>query len=404
MAADPQFEERGRATATGIILAAAALMSIGLVAVASASAGTEGTFFHTQFWKTAFGRQATFAVLGLVVMLLAARVGAGSLRWRAGSWWQPALWLAVATVVLLAVVLVPGVGTERHGARRWLHFGPPEYGLGFQPSELAKLTLVVFLAAYLAGHTHLLRRFFACVLPVALVIGLCAGLVGVEDYGTAVLLAAVGGLMLLIAGLRIWHLAVLALPAAAAFAYMLTLKPYRVRRLTAFRDIWSDSQGEGYHAVQSLIGIAGGGWLGKGLGSGVQKYGYLPESRTDFIFSIWAEETGLLGCLVVLLLFGLLLYLGTRAATAAATMFERLLATGVTLMITLQAVINIAVVTVSVPTKGIALPLVSAGGSGTVFYSAALGLLAGVALRGRYHGCPGADQLESFLAAAPAEA
>jgi cell division protein FtsW len=251
---------------------------------------------------------------------------------------------------------------------------------------LAKLTLVVFLAAYLSARSAegTLGRFFRGVLPAALAIGVCAVLVGSEDFGTAVLLAGVGGLMLLVAGGRWRHLLLLAGPALAAFAGLLLAKPYRMQRLTSFMDIWADPRGEGYHPIQSLITIASGGWFGRGLGGGIQKYGYLPESRTDFIFAVWCEETGLVGAAVVLLLFGLLLYLGTRAAQAAPTTFGRLLAVGLTLMVVLQAVMNIAVVTVAAPTKGIALPLVSAGGSGVVFLGASVGLLAGVALRGRY--------------------
>ncbi len=373
----------GRATATGIIGATAALMTIGLIAVASASASLDQPILRAEFWKTPVGRQAVFAAAGLAVLLGLTRLGAGFLRWRHSRVWQPGVWLLIVTVGLLVAVLIPEIGTQRHGARRWLRFGPAEYGLGFQPSELAKVVIVVFLAGYVSGRAGRLTRFVRDVLPAAGAIALCAGLVGLEDFGTATLLAAVGGLLLLVAGVRLVHLAILAVPGAAAFVALLLAEPYRIERLTAFRNIWQDPQGSGYHPVQSLIGIASGGWLGRGLGAGVQKYGYLPESRSDFIFAVWAEETGLFGCMVVLLLVGLLLYLGTRAALAAPSMFERLLAVGVTLTITLQAAMNVAVVTVLVPTKGIALPLVSAGGSGLVFYCLALGLLAGVARRGR---------------------
>ena len=387
-------EPLARSICGGIILVAAALMTIGLVAVASASASLEAPTLQTEFWKTPFGRQVVFAVLGFGVILLAVRIGHQPLALRPSADpaspglkpGAPAVWLFLATLVCLVLVLIPGIGVERNGARRWLHFGGGAFALGFQPSELAKLTLVIFLAAFLSARSARggLRSLPKDVLPAALAVGLCVGLVGTEDFGTAVLLAAVGGLMLLMAGARLAHLLLLAIPALAAFAALLLAKPYRLQRLTAFADIWADPQGEGYHPIQSLITIASGGVLGRGLGGGVQKYGYLPESRTDFVFAVWCEETGLLGALVVLLLFGLLLYLGTRAAAAAPSPFGRLLAMGVTLMVTLQAVMNIAVVTASAPTKGIALPLVSAGGSGIIFLGASVGLLAGVALRGCY--------------------
>ena len=379
---DPQ----ARSTGTGIILTAAAIMVIGLVAIASASINLDGPVLRPDFWRTTFGRQAVFTGAGLIGLLLVGRIGYSFLQWRPGAWVQPAGLLLLLTIGCLALVLVPGIGAERHGARRWLQFGPASYGVGFQPSELAKLGLIVFLAAYLARGQALQRRFFKDVLPAAGVIGLCAALVGVEDFGTAFLLAAVGGIVLLTAGATWWHLAVLAVPAAAAFGYLLLSEPYRVERLTAFTNIWADPQGAGYHPIQSLVTIASGGWFGRGLGMGTQKFGYLPESKTDFIFAIWCEETGLVGALLVIMLFGTLLYLGIRASNAAADPFGRLLAFGVTLMVALQAVMNIAVVTVSVPTKGIGLPLMSAGGSGVVFLCAAVGLLAGVAWRGCYAG------------------
>ncbi|MCP4247376.1 MAG: FtsW/RodA/SpoVE family cell cycle protein [bacterium] len=376
---DPQ----ARATATGIILAAGALLTIGVVTVASASASLDAPILQAEFWKTTFGRQAILAVVAVCVVLLTSTVGPQWLRWQSNRRLQPALLLFLATVVCLGLVLVPGIGIERNGARRWLHLGGA-VGFGFQPSELAKVALVVFLAAYLAGRQHLLEKFFKGVLPAALAVGLCVALIGPEDFGTAALLATVGGLILLVGGVRLRHLLYLAIPALAAFAGLLVTKPYRPKRLTAFMDIWADPQGEGYHPVQSLITLASGGWFGRGLGGGEQKYGYLPESRTDFIFAIWCEETGLVGALVVLLLFGVLLILGLQAARAARSPFERLLAAGVTFLITLQALLNIAVVTVWAPTTGIALPLVSAGGSGLVCLGAAIGLLAGVALRGQY--------------------
>ncbi|MCH7813080.1 MAG: FtsW/RodA/SpoVE family cell cycle protein [Planctomycetes bacterium] len=378
-----QSDPQARATTAGIILAAAALLTIGVVTVASASASLDASIWRAEFWKTTFGRQAILAVVALCVLLLVSTMGPQWLGWRPKRRLQPVLLLLGATVVCLVLVLVPGIGLERNGARRWLHLGGT-VGFGFQPSEPAKVALVVFLAAYLSGRQRLLERFFKGVLPAALAVGVCVALIGPEDFGTAALLAAVGGLILLIGGVRFWHLLYLAIPALAAFAGLLMAKPYRLKRLTAFMDIWADPQGVGYHPVQSLITLASGGWFGRGLGGGVQKYGYLPESRTDFIFAVWCEETGLLGALVVLLLFGTLLILGLRAVWAARTTFERLLAAGVTLLVTLQALLNIAVVTVWAPTTGIALPLVSAGGSGLVCLGAAIGLLAGVALRGQY--------------------
>ncbi len=392
MTIESNYEPRAESTATGIILVSAALMGVGLVAVGSASAGLKAPIFGPGFLHTTLGRQGVFVLMGLATLLATAHLF-GPRFLNSTVWRRRIMWiLFVVCVASLVAALIPGIGVVRNGARRWLHFGPAGLGLGFQPSELAKLVLIVFMAMFLARRGEKLTRFWTGVVPPFLLVALFALLVGVEDFGTAALLAVVGAAMILVAGANLRHLAILALPTSAAFAYMIYLRPYRWERLVGFTNFWDDPQGKGYHAVQSLIGLSSGGWLGLGLGGSIQKHGYLPERTTDFVFSIWYEETGYLGGVAVILLFVALLYLGARAALAARTPFERLLAIGATLMVTLQAMINIAVVTVSVPTKGIALPFVSAGGSGILFLSIAVGLLAGVALRGQYS--PSQDGLE----------
>ena len=185
--------------------------------------------------------------------------------------------------------------------------------------------------------------------------------------------------MLIVGGARWRHLILVGLPGAAAMAYLIIREPYRVQRLTVFLDIWSDPQGAGYHPIQSLVTIASGGFTGRGLGAGVQKYGYLPEARSDFIFSVICEETGMIGAVCVIALFLALLALGARVVNSRVSPFGRLLAFGVTFLLALQALINIAVVSVCAPTKGISLPLVSAGGSGVILLGVAVGLLVSVA-------------------------
>ncbi len=381
-----------------MIVVAAALMTIGVVMIASTSASLQHSILRVDFWKTTFGRQTLYVVAGFLVMLVCARFGYRLVATQRGSRLLPALLLFLFSLATLAAVLVPGIGVQRNGARRWLQFGPAELGLGFQPSELAKLGLVAFLAVLLGRASERAgqpagpqpsrragirgcgrpRLRFGTVLLAALAIGLCAGLVGIEDFGTAALIAAVGGFMLFAAGSRVWQLFLLVLPGLAAFAYLLLAKPYRLERLTAFRNIWADPRGDGYHAIQSLTTIASGGWYGRGLGAGVQKYGYLPESRTDFIFSVICEEAGFFGALVVILMFASFVWLGMTCVRSATSPVDRLLVLGVTLVVGLQAAMNIAVVTVAAPTKGIALPLVSAGGSGILFLGAAIGLAASV--------------------------
>jgi cell division protein FtsW len=286
----------------------------------------------------------------------------------------------IITVVCLIAALAPGIGTVRNGARRWLQLGAAEWGISFQPSELAKLALVILLAAMLSGRSRFIRSFRRGLLPACVAIGCCVVLVGVEDFGTAALIAGVGAAMLLVGGARWLHLLLLSLPAAAGMVYLVLCAPYRVERLTTFLNIWADPRGAGYHPVQSLVTIASGGVTGRGLGAGVQKYGYLPESRSDFIYAVICEETGMIGAVLIIALFVALIWLGWRVvANERVSPFGRMLAFGVTFMFGLQALINIAVVLVCAPTKGISLPMVSAGGSGVVFLGIAMGLLVSAA-------------------------
>lgn len=375
-----ETERGGNLNAGPIMVVAAALMSIGVIMVASTTLPIHRSFFDTPFWQTTFGRQSCFLLSGLITMGLASRLAPPMLS-------RPGLRRALAgaafllVVAMLVMTLVPGLGESQRGSQRWLRLGSGWSGLGFQPSEFAKLGLVFFLA-WLLGDRHVdLRSFRSGFLPAASAVGLCVLLVGKADFGTAVLLAAVGGAVMLVAGCRFLHLAAMAILGTGALATLLIMAPYRMARLTAFADIWADPQGAGYQPLQSLAAIASGGWLGKGLGAGIQKHGYLPESHSDFVFSVICEEAGLLGGVLVLALFCVLVWLGLRIMWTAGSRIERLLAFGITATIGLQAAMNIAVVTVMAPTTGISLPLISAGGSGVLMFSAAIGLLAGIAAR-----------------------
>lgn len=368
----------------GVICVTAALLTIGVVMIASTGASLDRPPSDAALWKSPLVRQVGFAVLGFMTLVMVSRAGLPLVTPAASSTRAPIVLpflMLLVTCGLLAAVLVPGIGLERNGARRWLPLGPPSAGLVFQPSEIAKLALVVFMAAFLARRAERVRSFWTTVLPGLIVVGLVAGLVALEDFGTAALLALVGGGMLLAAGCRLAHLLLMAMPGVIAAAYLVICEPYRMTRLSTFFDIWKDPQGAGYHPIQSLATISSGGWFGRGLGAGIQKYGYLPAIQTDFIFAGICEEMGALGGMVVILLFLTLLALGFQIVRHTPAGAPRLLAFGATLAITLQAVINIAVVTVMAPTKGIALPFVSAGGSGIVLLAALVGLMAWVANR-----------------------
>jgi len=369
--------------ATALNLAALALMAIGIVMVFSTSVSLDGPLLSDPAWRTPGVRQAIYVLLAVTVMVAVSR--APYQWWRLGRSDQRSLSTAITViaVVCLALTLIPGIGIERNGARRWLG----AFGFSFQPSEVAKLATIVFLAAYLTSERPI-HRFWRGLMPACGVVGLTVLLVGLEDFGTAALLAALAAGILVVGGARIRHLLLLAVPAAAGMAAMIAFWPYRLERLTSFRNIWADPSGKGYHAIQSLVSFASGGLTGRGLGNGIQKHGYLPEARSDFIFSVIGEELGLLGVVAVIGLFVVILWQGRKIMLAADDPLGRLLAFGIIWLLGLQAIMNIAVVTASVPTKGIALPFVSAGGSGLVLLGAAIGILLNVARQAREPACP----------------
>lgn len=371
----------GQSTSTSLVLVSAALMAVGLVMVTSATAPLNGSLTVDGFFRTVFGRHAIFVPLAVVLMLVVSRYGyffwdSGWLRRR-----LPPLLFVVAVVGLLGTMLL-GTGDSENTSARWLRFVAQGVRVGYQPSELAKPALVMFLAWMVAVRQcdpRSFRRFF---LPASAAIGLTVALVGLEDLGTAVLIAGVGAVMLIVVGCRVRHLLLAASAGVALLVGLLVAAPYRMVRITSFLDIWGDAQGAGYQPLQSLAAINAGHWLGTGLGAGIQKYGYLPESHSDFIFATICEEAGTVGGWAVIALFCWLMWLGWRIVREAPAAFERLVAFGIVVTLGGQAVMNIAVVTVSTPTTGISLPLVSAGGSGLLTFGCAIGLLASVARRG----------------------
>ena len=394
-----------------------ALVGLGVLAVQSASMGVSGTVGWR--WSDLGIKQAVFAVIGLVGYFICGRVdyarlvptdamrhtsgdatpdtpsgaragaaagrtGTEGARTRAaspaamrpGAWAtlrSPVMLLLLAAVLTCAAVLVPHVGIEKNGARRWLPVGFTQ----LQPSELAKWAAVIFLAWWLTHRPVAVERFGGFVLTLVPVAVLCL-LVVIQDFGTAALIGVVALAMLLAGRVKLWHLLIVIPPALAAAAWFIMHKEYRMRRMMAFTDPFADPQGEGYHMVQSLLSYATGGLGGTGLGAGVQKLGYLPEDTTDFVFSVICEELGLGGAVLVIAMYLGILVIAWRAMASKRDAFGRLLGFGIGAMVTTQATINIAVATVSVPTKGLSLPLISAGGSGLVITCCALGVLASV--------------------------
>lgn len=309
--------------------------------------------------------QLVWALLGITGMTVVMKVDYQHLK----KWANPFFGVAL---VLLLLLLVPGVGITVKGATRWMGIG----SLSFQPSEITKLALVVFLAKNLAAKQKQIKHFTKGILPPLLVVGGVCGLILLQpDLGTAVTIAGTTYLLLAAAGARGSHLAGLALLGIGLVALAIRLEPYRMSRFLAFLDPWADPLGNGFQTIQALYAVGSGGLFGLGLGQGRQKFFYLPEQHTDFIFAVLAEELGFVGTTFVLLLFFAFMWRGMKIAMKAPDVFGSLLASGITIMVIMQAVINIGVVTGSLPVTGITLPFISYGGSSLTLNLLGIGVL-----------------------------
>ncbi len=276
-------------------------------------------------------------------------------------------------VLTLLLVLTPGIGVERGGARRWIAFGP----FSMQPSEFVKLGVVLFLARWISRRRERMTQFVDGVLPALLCVGLCCALIlGQPDFGTTVIVGGLALLMLFAGGARLTHVGALLLLGGVGVAAAVQVAPYRMRRLLAFLDPFEHSQDSGFQLVQSLIAFGSGGATGVGLGQSKQKMFFLPEAHTDFIFALVGEELGLVGALVVLALFAVVAVRGFRIAARHPDPFASLLAFGITAVLILSAVVNIGVVLGMLPTKGLPLPLISYGGSALLATMIQVGVLA----------------------------
>lgn len=346
-------------------------LGVTMVYSASAVAATERFDDPLYFVK----RQLGAAGLGLGFLWAILKLGHRRLE----AWAYPILGLAFAALV---AVLIPGIGTESNGARRWIRFA----GLGFQPGELAKLSIVLYLARSLARKGEKVLDFSIGFVPhMVVVAGFGILALAEPDFGTAAILALLLFVMLFCAGAKVSWLVGLFIAAVPLVWHLVASSPYRMRRILAFLDPWADRQGIGYQVAESLISVGSGGWFGQGLGAGKQKLYYLPEAHTDFIVSVIGEELGLVGILLVVLLFGVVIWRGVKAAYAAPDAFGAYLALGITSLFGLQAIVNMLVAMGLLPTKGLALPFVSYGGSSLVLSLAAAGILLAISSgRGGY--------------------
>jgi len=338
------------------------LVFIGLVMVFSASAVMAKERFGSAY--TFLFRQLAWAIAGTVVMLVLMNLDYRRYK-------HPAIvfsLLGLTTLLLVAVFFLD----RSHNTHRWIRQGP----LSFQPSELAKPALVLFLAWFLGRRTKSMDDWRKTLLPAAVPIVVFAALILKQpDLGTSVVCLAISAIILFVAGMRLRYLGYAFLASLPVFYLTVFRVKWRYDRILAFVNPWADPQGRGFHIIQSLIAVGTGGFTGLGLMEGKQKLFYLPEPHTDFIFAVIAEELGLVGALAVVSLFAIFLYRGMRIALATQDVFARYLATGITAMIVVQAVFNISVVLGMLPTKGIPLPFISYGGSSLFVMLASVGVL-----------------------------
>lgn len=366
--AAPPPEYSGDALLLGFSVA---LISIGLIAIASAS--IEYSDFH-------FGNPWHHAERHTLYLVVALSAAALSYMIPTETFNRLSPWLLFVAFALLILVLMPGIGREVNGAQRWL---PLLGSLTVQPSEFAKFALLLYTAGYLVRQEDAVRHHWQGLAKLIFILGIVALLLLLEpDFGaTVIAVGAVVGMMFL-AGARLIYVLALLASVALTFLVLVFSAPYRLQRLTAYQDPWSDPFGAGFQLVQSLIAFGRGEWFGVGLGNSIQKLFYLPEAHTDFVFSIWAEETGLFGALILILLFvGLItriMQIGWRAA-AEGDGFAAYLCFGVGLMFAGQVFINMGASSGLLPTKGLTLPFVSYGGSSLIMNCALLGMVLRIA-------------------------
>jgi len=346
------------------------LLVIGIVMTYSSSA-VKGYLYYGDPYHF-FKAELVWVGLGLLAMTISLMID-----WRfLYKWAKPILYTAL---ILLIMVKIPGVGKTVNGATRWIGLGV----LSIQPSEVIKLAMVLIMARFLSGDPYKIKSFRRGIIPSLALLAVVCGLIMLQpDLGTALVMVAAVFFMLLATGAKIRHMAGLGIAGVGLVVAAIAAAPYRMRRIFAFLDPWADPDGKGYQTIQSLLALGPGGLFGLGLGQSRQKFLYLPENHTDFIFAMIGEELGFIGASLVVLLFALLIWRGFRAAIQAPNNFLALLGVGMTSLIGIQAMVNMGVVTGILPVTGITLPFISYGGTSLLFTMIGAGLLLNVSASG----------------------
>jgi len=340
------------------------LVGLGIVMTYSASAIYAEEVFKTPFYF--LKRHALYALIGTLLLFFAANLDP--------YLWRDHIWkILIVSFLLLGLVLIPFIGHEAGGARRWIRIGI----FSFQPVEISKLAICLYLSDYLSRRIKGVQRGeFSVLLPPTLILGVTWGLILMEpDLGSSVFLFLISAILFFLAGIRLRYVAGAGLFFIPAFYFLVARVPYRLSRMTAYLNPWQDPQGSGFQIIQSLLAYGMGGLKGVGLGESTQKLFYLPQSYNDFIFSIIAEELGLVGTLSVLILYGVIFFTGLKMVYRAPGNYEKFMILSLVLLIVLQALINMLVATGLIPTKGLPLPFVSYGGSSLIFSLFGVGLL-----------------------------
>lgn len=359
----------------GLIMTVLALLGFGLIMVFSASTVVSAEMYGSQ--TSIFTRQLLFVVIGLVGLMVSMKVDY--------HFYEQGRVIYPLLLVSLALLLYLLVAPESGGVQRWIRIGPAN----FQPSELAKLAVILFTAFYLVTRGEEFHSFKRGLLPYLVVVGAIVLLVLLEpDLGTAASIALTSLFLLFLGGLRYRYLLGLVLAAVPVLYFLVVRVPYRLDRFLAFLYPERDPFGIGYQIRQSLIAVGSGGWSGLGYAQGKQKLSFLPEPHTDFIFAVVGEELGLLGCVTVVVLFGLFFWRAARISVRAESPFGTYLGLGIACMIILQAFVNMSMVVSLLPTKGLPLPFVSVGGSSMIMTLTAVGILLNISSHARGHTTP----------------
>lgn len=352
-----------------VMLITLTLLGLGIIMVYSSSFIQAESAKSIQNGYYFFKKQAILMIFSILTMVVASRIPYQ-------FWGKISPILIAITWLLLILVLIPGIGHMAGGARRWLRVGP----IGFQPSEIAKIILIVFIAAFINRYPDQIKTFTKGFIPMAFVTGITLALIITEpDIGTTIFIAVTSGILLIIGGIKIRYILPIGLIVGGlVISIAASFYPHIKTRISVFLNPTANIEGRGYQINQALTGLGSGGITGHGPGRSYQKLFYLPQQHTDFIFSIIGEELGIVGTFGVLLLFFLLMRYGKKISEETENRLGSLMAIGITLMIVLQAVINIAVVTALAPTKGISLPFISYGGSGLLVFMFAIGILVNI--------------------------